>query len=84
MVLRALPNLQKLDNVDVTPEEVLEAQKSPPVQPAKKEEVYEDQFNDNYVYQQTPTNFRAHSPVREVSCGYGNEYWKALVMDNCF
>lgn len=39
VVLRALPNLKKLDNVDVTPEEVQEAQRAPVQQ---EDDVYED------------------------------------------
>lgn len=40
IVLRALPNLKKLDNKDVTPEEIQEAMRGGPTQ--REEEIYED------------------------------------------
>lgn len=52
IVLRALPNLQKLDNIDVTPEELAEAMQNVSL-------VEEDSFEDTYTAQQTP---RSASP----------------------
>ena len=44
IVLRALPNLKKLDNIDVTPEEVEEALKGAPWK-QEVDDVYEDANN---------------------------------------
>lgn len=66
IVLRALPKLIKLDNVEVTPEEVQDALRNPPAaEPQKKEEAYEEDYDTTYQQQPT-TQFRGHSPVREV------------------
>ncbi|XP_050074750.1 cilia- and flagella-associated protein 410 isoform X3 [Anopheles maculipalpis] len=72
IVLRALPNLKKLDNVDVTPEEVAEAMRAPVAQP-QRHEVYENpsppppqqQQQTPPVSQQQP--YRQQSPVIERS-----------------
>ncbi|CAO1370305.1 unnamed protein product [Diamesa serratosioi] len=65
IVLRALPKLIKLDNVEVTPEEVQDALRNPPAaEPQKKEDVYEEEYDTTYQQQPT-TQFRGHSPVRE-------------------
>ncbi|XP_050074751.1 signal transducer and activator of transcription A isoform X4 [Anopheles maculipalpis] len=74
IVLRALPNLKKLDNVDVTPEEVAEAMRAPVAQP-QRHEVYENpsppppqqQQQTPPVSQQQP--YRQQSPVIERSPG---------------
>lgn len=56
IVLRALPNLKKLDNVDVTPEEVEDAMNAAPI-PQQHQEIEDDDYEDNYQdqqYQQPP------------------------------
>lgn len=75
IVLRALPHLTKLDNVDVTPEEVNEAVRA---SVRREEPVYEEQYQEPQVqtHQQQPLlppqqrqqqqEFRQSSPVREV------------------
>jgi hypothetical protein len=69
-VLRALPNLKKLDNIEVTIEEVRDAQNASLQQQAPqtppKEDVYEDDYETTYRHQTVASNFRGHSPVREV------------------
>ncbi|XP_055614620.1 uncharacterized protein LOC129760962 isoform X3 [Uranotaenia lowii] len=78
IVLRALPNLKKLDNVDVTPEEVSEAMRAPAVQQHQpKQEIYDDppappqHQQQNYSPQQQPPQqqqqYRNQSPVIERS-----------------
>ncbi|XP_021699529.1 putative uncharacterized protein DDB_G0279653 isoform X2 [Aedes aegypti] len=72
IVLRALPNLKKLDNVDVTPEEVSEAMRTPVAQHHPKQEVYEDPPPPTYSQQQQPQQqpqqqYRNQSPVVEQS-----------------
>ncbi|XP_055614622.1 regulator of nonsense transcripts 1-like isoform X4 [Uranotaenia lowii] len=80
IVLRALPNLKKLDNVDVTPEEVSEAMRAPAVQQHQpKQEIYDDppappqHQQQNYSPQQQPPQqqqqYRNQSPVIERSPG---------------
>uniref|UniRef100_A0AAG5DE15 U2A'/phosphoprotein 32 family A C-terminal domain-containing protein n=1 Tax=Anopheles atroparvus TaxID=41427 RepID=A0AAG5DE15_ANOAO len=59
IVLRALPNLKKLDNVDVTPEEVSEAMRAPVAQP-RHEPVYDDPSPPP-----PPQQHRQQSPVIE-------------------
>ena len=72
IVLRALPNLKKLDNVEVTPEEVRDAMRSPMAeQPAQsqqqiREEPNEEDYESNYRQQAANSGFRGHSPIREV------------------
>ncbi|CAG9800396.1 unnamed protein product [Chironomus riparius] len=72
IVLRALPNLKKLDNVEVTPEEVRDAMRSPMTeQPAQsqqqiREEPIEEDYESNYRQQAANSGFRGHSPIREV------------------
>uniref|UniRef100_A0A1L8DV85 Putative activating signal cointegrator 1 complex subunit 2 protein isoform x6 n=1 Tax=Nyssomyia neivai TaxID=330878 RepID=A0A1L8DV85_9DIPT len=64
IVLRSLPNLQKLDNIDVTREELAEATRGP----VKRDDViYEDSA---YTEPQPPQNqqqsqYRQQSPMRE-------------------
>lgn len=82
MVLRALPNLEKLDNVDVTPEEVAEALRGGGVA-HREEEAYEDAYSNGTAAQQSQNQqsqqqqqpqqqqqqqqqWRQQSPVREV------------------
>lgn len=76
IVLRALPNLKKLDNVDVTPEEVSEAMRAPVAQHQPKHEVHEDspatyghqqQHQHQQQQQQPPQQYRNQSPVVERS-----------------
>ncbi|KAH8298662.1 hypothetical protein KR018_009877 [Drosophila ironensis] len=71
IVLRALPNLQKLDNIEVTQSELDEAQRAPRVVAAPEEEVYEDAFQQQHqsqrsspqqMPQQQQHNFPQHSP----------------------
>lgn len=80
IVLRALPNLKKLDNIEVTPEEVQEAMRMP-IQ--REENIYEDtnerttatpnqQQQQNYQQQQ-PQQRRSQSPIRERSPGSDQE-----------
>lgn len=70
IVLRALPGLKKLDNVEVTPEEVRDAMRgelSQPAQPQQQQpEVYDDDFETQYRQQAASSGFRGHSPIREV------------------
>ncbi|XP_055322446.1 uncharacterized protein F09G8.5 isoform X2 [Sitodiplosis mosellana] len=73
IVLRALPNLEMLDNVSVTPEELSDAMKvGHAVQ--SQEEVYEDAYSNGagqqqaqqqQLQQQQQQPFRQQSPVRE-------------------
>lgn len=72
-VLRALPNLTKLDNVDVTPEEVNEALRAAV---RREEPVYQEPYQEPPVpqqpqqrQQQAPPQqeYRQSSPIREVS-----------------
>lgn len=72
-MLRALPNLETLDNVAVNSEELAEALKGPPQQ----EEVYEDaysnaqqQYHQHPSQQQQQQQYRNQSPVREVCIQY--------------
>lgn len=77
IVLRALPNLEMLDNVSVTPEELSDAMKGGhAVQ--NQEEVYEDAYSNGggqqqaqqqqqQQSQQQQQQYRQQSPVREVS-----------------
>ncbi|XP_055623988.1 putative uncharacterized protein DDB_G0279653 isoform X4 [Toxorhynchites rutilus septentrionalis] len=67
IVLRALPNLKKLDNVDVTPEEVSEAMRSPVVSHQPRHEAYEDPPHPAVTQQQQQC--RNQSPVIERSPG---------------
>lgn len=75
IVLRALPNLKKLDNVDVTPEEVSEAMRAQVAPPQPKHEVYEDpspppppvQHQPPQHHQQQQQQYRQQSPVVERS-----------------
>lgn len=73
IVLRALPNLKKLDNVDVTPEEVSEAMRTPVAQHQPKQEIYEDPPPPTYGQQEKQQQphqqqqYRNQSPVVEVS-----------------
>ena len=62
-MIRALPNLKKLDNIEVTPEEVQEAQK---LTLARDEEVYEDAREQSNQQQQQQQQRRSQSPVKEV------------------
>lgn len=81
IVLRALPNLEMLDNVSVTPEELADAMKAGNAAQSQ-EEIYEDAYSNGpsqqqtqqQQYQQQPPQqqqqqqqFRQSSPVREVS-----------------
>lgn len=63
IVLRALPNLKKLDNIDVSPEEVAEALRAAPV----VEETYEEP-----PYQEQQQQYRT-SPARDVSFRFLNK-----------
>lgn len=83
IVLKALPRLQKLDNIEVTPEEVSDAVRNPiPQHQPKREEVYEEQYQEPPNYQQQQQSqppqqqYRQPSPIREVSVGKlrGNLY----------
>lgn len=80
IVLRALPNLEMLDNVSVTPEELADAMKGGNAAQSQ-EEIYEDAYSNGpsqqqtqqQQYQQQPPQpqqqqqqFRQTSPVREV------------------
>lgn len=79
IVLRALPNLEMLDNVSVTPEELADAMKGGNAAQSQ-EEIYEDAYSNGpsqqqtqqQQYQQQPQQqqqqqqFRQSSPVREV------------------
>jgi hypothetical protein len=72
IVLRALPNLKKLDNVEVTPEEVQDAVRTPVPMQHSPQEVYEQeqQYNDRnnqQTQQQQQQQYRQQSPLRDVS-----------------
>lgn len=74
-MLRALPNLEMLDNVSVTPEELADAMKGGSAAQSQ-EEIYEDAYSNGpsqqqtqqQQYQQQPQQqqYRQSSPVREV------------------
>lgn len=68
-MLRALPNLKKLDNVEVSPEEVREALKGDFLQQKQQQQQpeYSDDFESQYRQQAATSGFRGHSPIREVS-----------------
>lgn len=65
-MLRALPNLKKLDNVEVSPEEVREALKGDFQQQKQQPPEYSDDFESQYRQQAATSGFRGHSPIREV------------------
>ncbi|XP_055533915.1 uncharacterized protein LOC129723613 isoform X2 [Wyeomyia smithii] len=67
IVLRALPNLKKLDNVDVTPEEVADAMRSPITQHQTRHEAYEDTASPSNNQPQSSQHqpYRNQSPVIE-------------------
>lgn len=82
IVLRALPNLETLDNVNVTPEELAEAMKGGNAVQSQ-EEIYEDAYSNGQSQQQQmqqyeqqsqqqqnqqqpQQQYRQSSPVREV------------------
>ena len=67
IVLRALPNLKVLDNVEVTPEEVNDAMRAS----VRREEtpVYEEQYQEPVPQRQQQQEYRQPSPVREVCLG---------------
>lgn len=66
IVLRALPNLEMLDNVGVTQEELNEALKGGVPQP-REEDVYEDAYSNGPSQQQKQQAYQQQSPNREVS-----------------
>lgn len=75
IVLRALPNLEMLDNVSVTPEELSDAMKGGHAVQSQ-EEVYEDAYSNGggqqqaqqqQQQQQNQQQYRQQSPIREVS-----------------
>lgn len=73
-MLRALPHLKKLDNVEVTPEEVQQAMRAQVDVPQQqqqqqqvKEDGYDDDYEQSYRQQAATSGFRGHSPVREVN-----------------
>lgn len=76
IVLRALPNLEMLDNVSVTPEELADAMKGGHATQSQ-EEIYEDAYTNGPSQQQTQQQqsqqpqqqqqYRQSSPIREVS-----------------
>lgn len=62
----------------MTPEEVQDALRTPPAaEPQKKEEVYEEDYDTTYQQQPT-TQFRGHSPVREVKDLFYWDLWLLL------
>lgn len=65
IVLRALPHLTKLDNEDVSPEEINEAMRAGV---RREEPVYEEQYQEPAPPQQTSRQqeYRQTSPLREV------------------
>ncbi|XP_058826618.1 uncharacterized protein F09G8.5 isoform X3 [Topomyia yanbarensis] len=66
IVLRALPNLKKLDNVDVTPEEVTDAMRAPVAQHQPRHDAYEDSPPPS-THQHQHQQHRNQSPVVERS-----------------
>lgn len=68
IVLRALPNLEMLDNVNVTQEELNDALKGG-VPPQRDEEVYDDAYSNGPAQQpqQPPQAYHQQSPNRDVS-----------------
>lgn len=76
-MLRALPNLKKLDNVEVSPEEVREALKGDFLQQKQQQQQqpeYSDDFESQYRQQAATSGFRGHSPIREVNCRSKNDF----------
>lgn len=66
-----MPNLKKLDNVEVSPEEVKDAMKGdlhpqPQQQQQQQQPEYDDDFESSYRQQAASSGFRGHSPIREV------------------
>lgn len=66
IVLRALPNLEILDNVGVTQEELNDALKAGAAQ-QRQEDVYEDAYSNGPSQQQQQQAYQQQSPNREVS-----------------
>lgn len=73
IVLRALPNLKKLDNVEVTPEEVEDALRLQ-LDTNERQVVYEEPYvppqpshSQQPPHQQIQNQYRNQSPVRDVS-----------------
>lgn len=65
IVLRALPNLTKLDNEDVSPEEVNEAMRAAV---RREEPVYEEQYQEPVPQpSRQQQEYRQTSPIREAS-----------------
>lgn len=76
IVLRALPNLKKLDNVEVTQEEVDNALREEGMQQAAEEDVYEDAYEARQQQQQQQQQLQSPrqaqhrqsaSPTKEVN-----------------
>lgn len=69
IILRALPNLKKLDNVDVTPEEVDDAMNAAPIpQQQEQQQIEEDDYEDSYQdqqYQQPPQSQYSSPPPHQ-------------------
>lgn len=73
IVLRALPNIEMLDNVSVTQEELSDAMKGGQAVQSQ-EEIYEDAYSNGGGQQQPPQQqpqqpqqqYRQQSPIREV------------------
>lgn len=61
IVLRALPNLKRLDNIEVTPEEVDEAMQNPIILQPTSQQQHAD-YEDQNIHQE----WQESSPVREV------------------
>uniref|UniRef100_A0AAG5DCS9 U2A'/phosphoprotein 32 family A C-terminal domain-containing protein n=1 Tax=Anopheles atroparvus TaxID=41427 RepID=A0AAG5DCS9_ANOAO len=83
IVLRALPNLKKLDNVDVTPEEVSEAMRAPVAQP-RHEPVYDDPSpppppqqhrQQSPVIERTPPNRDCYSPPTQPQHSHASSHY---------
>ncbi|GAB0090268.1 uncharacterized protein DMENIID0001_049790 [Sergentomyia squamirostris] len=73
IVLRSLPNLQKLDNVEVTPEELAEARRGS----VKRDDViYEDSsyVEPSSTQNQQQSQYRQQSPMRERSPSNPEQY----------
>lgn len=69
--MRAIPTLKKLDNIDVTPEELSDALSSVSLKQQEEEEVYENPYNGGQNQQQQQQTqqqqWRNNSPIRDVS-----------------
>lgn len=89
-VIRALPQLQKLDNIQISPDELKEAQRkgrvlTHPDEGEESEEEYAPQYSNNR-YQENNTRFQEYqeqeyqaSPTRQEVCRKYGTYFVELL-----